>query len=632
MKKFIRRAAALLCAAVLLMTSASALSVEDARELLEDLYIDELPPGAYSAATLEDLFAAVGDPYTYYMTAEEYEAFNTRVEGETSVTGIGASVEYTADGILLTGVLAGGGAVEAGLQAGDLIIAIDGAPCAPADETHRDRLVGQAGTTVAITVRHAGGEVRDYRIQRRLVEIHNTSTTLWDGGVGYIDCDSFGSQTFQYFVEGIREYDDDAHIWIVDMRSNTGGLLSAGVYTTGAFTGPGTILSTRNRDGRYRRYNFPYNYLTPDPAIVLTNAYSASAAEIFAAGVRDARAGILIGDRTFGKGVAQQVFDRGNYPELFDQDAVKITVSRFYSAHGNTTDRIGVIPTLLMDPNLSQDAARLLSAGEPQRPEGHLRLTLNGMDYYLDLKEARREENRMAFDAILAALPPDAAVASGVRSSWEETTVAEVVETCGGDVNSRWFADLGDRAGADKINALATYGILAGDGSGAFRPDDTLTRAQLCALMAQAINVAYLGQGRFTDVEDGRWYAQYVNAMAEMGLVNGVSAGVFRPNDTLTLGQLCTFMGRLAAYLNCEVYDYMQAQDPAELAQELPEVAPGLRSGVDAMTQMLADREGHTVSLLWDELSALDLNAPVNREQAAVVLYNLLWELGILSY
>ena len=632
MKKITRRVAALLCAIVLLITSASALSVEDARELLEDLYVDELPPGAYSAATLEELFTAVGDPYTYYMTAEEFDRFNTNVEGETSVTGIGASIEYTAEGILLTGVLAGGGAMEAGLQAGDLIIAIDGAPCIPADETHRERLVGPAGTAVTITVRHAAGGTEDYRIQRRLVEIHNTSTTLWDGGVGYIDCDSFGSRTFQYFVEGIQQYDDDTHIWVVDMRSNTGGLLSAGVYTTGAFTGAGTILSTRSRDGRYRYYNFPYGYLTPDPVIVLTNPYSASAAEIFAAGIRDAGAGILIGSRTFGKGVAQQVFDSSNYPELFEEDAVKITVSRFYSAYGNTTDKIGVIPTLLMDPNLSQDAARLLSAKEPARPEGYLRLTLNGMAYYLHLKEAQQPENQTAFEAILTALPPDAAVASGVQNRWEETTVAAVADSYNGDLQSRWFTDLDGRDSADKINTLATYSILAGDGSGAFRPDDTLTRAQLCALMAQAIGVAYSGPGRFADVEDSRWYAQHVNAMAEMGLVNGTDSGTFRPGSTLTLGQLCTFMGRLAAYLNCNAYDYIQAQDPAALSQELPGVAPGLLSGVDAMTQMFVDSEGNPVSLLWDELTALDLSAPVTREQAAVVLYNLLWELGILSY
>ena len=97
MKKITRRVAALLCAIVLLITSASALSVEDARELLEDLYVDELPPGAYSAATLEELFTAVGDPYTYYMTAEEFDRFNANVEGETSVTGI----SWQKDGALL---------------------------------------------------------------------------------------------------------------------------------------------------------------------------------------------------------------------------------------------------------------------------------------------------------------------------------------------------------------------------------------------------------------------------------------------------------------------------------------------------------------------------------------------------
>lgn len=628
MKQILRRLCALLCVLSVLITSAAALSVEEARSLLEELYVDELSPAAYDASTLEELFLAVGDPYTYYMSAEQYGDFLSDVEGETSVTGIGASVEYTAGGILLTGVLTGGGALESGLAAGDLITAIEGVSCAPADETHRERLIGEAGTYVNITVRHADGSTGDYRIQRRTVEIHNTSTTLWEGGVGYIDCDSFGSQTGLYFAQGLQQYDKDTHLWVVDMRSNTGGVAGSAVFAAGTFTGAGTLLYLREKDGSYRPYTYRYDYITEDPVIVLTNAYSASAAEIFAADIRDARAGILIGDRTYGKGVAQQVFDRMDYPDLFDGDALKITTSRFYSGNGNTNDRIGVLPTLLLDPSLAQDAARLLSRREPGRPEGYLRLTLNGWDFYLELKEAR--EDQTAFDAILAALPPDAVLAVGRQSRWEETTAAEVCAAYGEEVQSRWFTDLADSPYADAVNALATYGILSGDGSGAFNGADTLTRAQLCALMAQVLDVAYSGPGRFSDVEDGRWYAPYVNAMAEMGFVNGVGGGAFRPGDTLTVGQFCTFMGRLAAFLNCDVYDYVQEQDPAELAQALPGVSPSLLSGVDVMTRMFVDSEGNEISLLWDE--QLDLNAPVQREQAAAVLYNLLWELGILSY
>jgi len=264
MKRLLRRLCALLCAVALTVSSAAALSVEEARELLEELYVDQLPPAAYSATTMEELFSALGDPYTYYMDGGEYDSFLSSVEGERSVTGIGASIEYTDGGILLTGILSGGGAEEAGLQAGDVIIAVDGTPCVPADETHRERVIGEEGTYVTLTIRHDDGSTRDYRIQRRKVEIHNTSVSLWEDGVGYIDCDSFGSQTFRYFVEGIQEYDDDARLWVVDIRNNTGGLLSAGVSVTGAFVGPGTLVSTRYRNGSYRRYNFGYNYLTKD--------------------------------------------------------------------------------------------------------------------------------------------------------------------------------------------------------------------------------------------------------------------------------------------------------------------------------------------------------------------------------
>ena len=94
-KPCLRRLAVTCCVLALLVTSAAALSVEDARTLLEETYVDELPEAAYTAATLEELFAAIGDPYTYYMTAEEYTDFLSSVEHEDAVTGIGAAISYT---------------------------------------------------------------------------------------------------------------------------------------------------------------------------------------------------------------------------------------------------------------------------------------------------------------------------------------------------------------------------------------------------------------------------------------------------------------------------------------------------------------------------------------------------------
>lgn len=632
-KSFLRRLIAICCMSALLITSAAALSVEDARDLLKEIYVDPLPKSAYEATTLDELFDAIGDPYTYYMTAQEYTDFLSSVEQESSVTGIGASISYTDEGILLISVLSGGAAAEAGLQGGDMIIAIEGESCAPAGEAHRSLLIGEAGTYVNVTVRHADGSEKDYRLERRLVEIHNTSSALWDGGIGYIDCDSFGAYTGVYFSEGIQEYDDEAHIWVVDLRSNGGGVTSSAVHSIGTFTGPGTLLLLRDKDGRYYSSSHYFDYLTSDPVIVLTDTYSASAAEIFAADIRDRQAGILVGERTYGKGVAQVVYDE-NDSDLFDGDALKITAYRFYSASGNTNDLVGVLPTLLVNANLSQEVAKLLGKEAPKYPDGYLKFTLNGWDFYLDLEEAQEEANLATFHALLAALPPNVQVSEGLRSRWTETSAAQLLEEYGGDdVVCRWFADVSDSAYADAINALATYDILNGDSAGNFNPEGTLTRAQLCAMMAQALGVTYTGTSKFSDVDDTRWYAGAVNAMAELGFVTG-SSGKFRPNDSLTQEEFITFMGRLAAYLNCKAYEYIQSQDTDALASN-PSLAPfadWAKPGVDVMTNLIVSEEDKPVSMLHADLADIDPQVTVLRGEAAQVLYNLFSGLGILAY
>lgn len=115
MKKLLNRLLAAICTAGLLLSAASALTVEQAVELLEDYYVDELPAAAYEAGTLDELFKAIGDPYTYYMSAEDYKAFMDSVEGATQV-GIGVAIQYKDEGILISRIIPGGAAEEAGLR------------------------------------------------------------------------------------------------------------------------------------------------------------------------------------------------------------------------------------------------------------------------------------------------------------------------------------------------------------------------------------------------------------------------------------------------------------------------------------------------------------------------------------
>ena len=131
MKKRLFRLGALCCvAAMTITTGAQALSVEEAYDILQRSYVDKLPRAAQDAKSLDELFSYTDD-YTYYMTAEEYQAFLQGVEGDVSFAGIGAEITYVPEGIRIVSVLKGGGAEKAGLAAGDIIIAIEGESCAP---------------------------------------------------------------------------------------------------------------------------------------------------------------------------------------------------------------------------------------------------------------------------------------------------------------------------------------------------------------------------------------------------------------------------------------------------------------------------------------------------------------------
>ena len=624
MKHLYRRLIAAVCVLALCLTPVSALSVEDALGLLEMSYVDELPAAAYEAATLDELFAAIGDPYTYYMDAVGYAEFTDAVESETSVTGIGVSIEYAADGIRIVSVLPGGSAEEAGIKPGDLIVAVGGVSCVPANEAHRSLIIGEAGTFVTVTVRHPDGTERDYRLERRLVEIHNTTVTLEDG-VGVIDCDSFGSQTSSYFADGIAQNDDRADHWVVDLRGNTGGVADTAVGALGVFTGSGTKLYFRDRDGYASSTIYLLDAATGKPAIVLVDGWSASASEILAGGILAENAGIVIGSRTFGKGTAQIVYDSGNVPDLFDGDSLKVTAYRFYCSGGNTTDKVGVIPTLLVSDEQADAVAGLLSAEQPKSGSS-LRLMLNGKGYYVDLTSARSSGNRAALDELLSALPPDAVVALCGGDSSSLIRAEEAVALYGSSVASRWFSDVAQSPYAVKINALATYGILGGDGAGRFFPARSLTRAELAAMLAQALRLSSDVSTGFTDVSDESWYAGAVNAAASLGFMGGIGDNRFDPDGTLTQEQFITVMGRVARFLNFHMDDYALAMIEENLVgEEFSRFAPWARVNAHILT-------GYNGSMLYDEIERIEPRAAVTREQAAATLYAVLKTLGVLSY
>ena len=622
------RLGAFSCAAALLLaTGTQALSVEEAREILQRSYVDRLPRAAQDASSLDELFSYTDD-YTYYMTGEEYKAFLAGVEGEESFVGIGAEILYGEDGIEIVSTLKGGGAEKAGLLAGDMIVAIDGEGCVPGTDEAREKLLGEAGTQVRVTVLRADGSKKDITVTRALVVQTNTTVSA-EGGVGYIDCGSFGSQTGTYFQNGVRKNDSVVRAWIVDLRGNGGGLTSAAVTALGTFAGKGELAYFVDRGGNAIPERYDGADLTDKPVIVLMNGGSASASEIFAGGILGTGSGIVIGERSYGKGVAQIVYDGTNCPYLTD-DAVKLTAYRFYCAGGNTSDRVGVVPTLYIPQGWTTAVARLL-AGEKRADGAYLHLVLAGLDFYVDAAEAKEQTG--ATEALLRAIAPDTALYWGENGAEERVTSAQAREKLGAPHASLDFSDVDRSAYAGEINALAAYRIVFGD-KGAFRPEDTMTRAEVCALLAQALDVYARGEGYFTDVPKDSWYAPSVNAMASLGLISGVGGGRFAPNATMTQEEFITVLGRLVEFLNLDARAYLD-EHPLAILQPLAQYksfSPWAIRCVDLLTSSVTDEDGNAVTMYCTDLARIEPKAPILREQAAAALYNALRTTGVLKY
>lgn len=627
-EKGLRLGAFSCAAALLLATGAQALSVEEAREILQRSYVDRLPRAAQDASSLDELFSYT-DAYTYYMTGEEYEAFLSDVEGEESFVGIGAEITYGEQGITIVSVLKGGGAEQAGLTAGDVIVAIDGEDCVPGTAEAREKLLGEAGTQVRVTVLRADGSEKDFTVTRTLITQTNTTVSVADG-VGYIDCDSFGSQTGTYFQDGVRKNNSAVRAWVVDLRGNGGGLTSAAVTALGTFAGKGELAYFVDRDGDAIPERYAGADLTDKPVIVLMNGGSASASEIFAGGILGTGSGIVIGERSYGKGVAQIVYDGTNCPYLTD-DAVKVTAYRFYCAGGNTSDRVGVIPTLYIPQGTASAVAQLLAGEKPTDGSAYLRLVLNGLDFYVDIAAAKQQT--LALEGILRALVPDAELYWGENGAEERVTSAQVRERCGKAEMSMDFSDASGSAYEKEINTLAAYRIVFGD-KGKFRPGDTMTRAEVCALLAQALDVYSSADGYFTDVPKGSWYASSVNAMASLGLISGVGGGRFAPNATMTQEEFITVLGRLVEFLNLDARVYLD-EHPLAILQPLAQYksfSPWAIRCVDLLTSSVTDEDGNAVTMYCTDLAHIEPKAPILREQAAAALYNALRATGAMKY
>ena len=562
MKKLISRVLSLCLLLSCAVLPARALDLETAKSLLSLYYVDGVPQELLELDYLEEILARLNDPYTVYMDTSDYSSFMETVNGQV-VVGIGVSIENAFyDGFRIMSILPGSPALEAGLQAGDRLVEVNGEPLTAAVDP-RAVISGEAGTEVTVTVDREG-ERLERTMVRRAVNIPIVTFELRDG-VAYINCLSFGESTAPTFQEAMTQLDEQTAVWLVDLRSNPGGTDRAAALSAGCFTGGGIMLYFQDGEKNlsYTALRPEYADLTDKPAILLLSPHSASGAELFAGAIRDYGAGIAVGQRTFGKGIAQLVFDTGNAEGFAEGEALKITAYRFYSPDGTTNHLVGILPSLVVSQENTEQTALLLRYGEPARAEDYLRLELAGYVFYIDLAEAMSIEKRGAFTELLEALPPSAKLFQGTgESKWTEITPAQLARDRRLPLRPRTFQDVQASDFAREIQTLAAYQLLPGAG-GSFRPKEALTREDFCVMAAGVLGLPEGDRGRFSDVDPSSSSAGPISAMAELGFLSGYQDGSFRPGRVMSCQELVTALSAIAAWTNLSGYDLSQTNLPA---------------------------------------------------------------------
>ncbi|NTW49288.1 MAG: S41 family peptidase, partial [Chlorobiales bacterium] len=313
------------------------------REVSEN-YVDEISVAEFMRAGIDGMLATL-DPYTVFMDEEQSDDLDQLTTGK--YAGVGITISGKDNEIIVMSVTEGYSAQKAGVRIGDKIVEVAGQNVRgkPLDDV-RKLIKGESNTEVAITVEREGeSKPIKFSLVRLEVAIKNvTYVNLMDDGIGYVDIQRFSVKAADELGEAVEALQDSAKKrggtlqgLVLDLRDDPGGLLDVAVGVSGKFVPKGsTIVTTRGRDSsKVRTYASTTEPLLKGvPLAVLINNASASASEIVAGAVQDLDRGIVVGSRSFGKGLVQTI------TRLPYNTSLKITTAKYYTPSGRLIQEV----------------------------------------------------------------------------------------------------------------------------------------------------------------------------------------------------------------------------------------------------------------------------------------------------
>ncbi len=334
-------AAACVCFAVLgWSTPAVERKLREIDSIAASQYVGALDEEAVADYAAVGYVAGLGDQWSSYIPADQYEQYRMNSEGQGC--GIGVSVISTQDSIRVNLVYDDSPAAQAGIEKGDYIVGAAGLTVeADGADAVIDAIRGDEGTEVTVSVRKDGTDaVQELTMQRAVVTQKMAWGQMLDGNVGYIRIENFhvgSAEQFNQTLDGLIA--DGAQSLVIDVRHNGGGRVKEMSEALDPLLPEGTIMTLRTKDGHETVYSSDAEQLEL-PIAVLIDDQSISAAEFFAAALQEYDCATLVGTHTTGKGRAQQTF------ELSDGSAVNLSVEEYFTPNGNSLADVGIAPDI----------------------------------------------------------------------------------------------------------------------------------------------------------------------------------------------------------------------------------------------------------------------------------------------
>lgn len=332
-------------------TDAISNKIEKVKRKLEEYYIGDFDTNKMIETAVKGYVEGVGDEYTEYLTLDEYDDLLISVTGD--YVGIGIYMYQNNDGnIVVLSPMENSPAEEAGLEAGDIIVSINGEKCTEMDlNIAASKIKGEKGSTVELEIIRNNETIKK-TVERRNVEIKDSTSRVIDGNIGYIGLSTFDEGCAKNIESYLEEFKgQNINSVIIDLRNNTGGIVTEAIDFAELFVKKGdVIMRSYNKTDKETVYKSSSKKTVDMKVVLLVNEYSASATEIVTAALKDNNLATVVGTRTYGKGVMQEVL-----PMFNGTSALKVTVEEFKTPNGDKINKVGITPDIEVEDNLETD-------------------------------------------------------------------------------------------------------------------------------------------------------------------------------------------------------------------------------------------------------------------------------------